>query len=265
MRGKSLVVANLKALMAVDRIDAKQRLTVALDDSHPKVGCRRSADDAVRLGHPRAPDDCTDGSRVAPEELEKGRDLGAVERRDGAVEKEESIERAGDEGDADEALVVGMPSLPGPEESEVDRFGDRRTVGGDERRRDGEGIVGAEGQAHLRIGRADDERLSCVPENRHTSGGEGLEHRPGFGQGRGDRRVTDPLDHPPRRGIEARPVAEDRLQRGDRPTARRGKQRPRNGEPVEGEARHHRHPIPIEQRYLEGHSERTGPEIPGQE
>ena len=116
------------------------------------------------------------------------------------------------------------------------------------------------------MGRADDELLSAVPEHqRHTSRGEGLERRPGFGQGQGDRRGTDPLEHPPRFRIEAYPVPEDRLQRGDRPTTRRGKQRPRNGKPVEGEARHQRHPIPVEQRHLNGHRERTGPEIPGQE
>jgi hypothetical protein len=263
MRGKSLVVADLESLVAVNRIDAKEGLPVAFNDADTKVGRRRSTDEAVRFRDPRAPDDCVDRRCVAGETLEKLGDLNALEHLGPTIEQENTIEGRAGERDADEAPRVGMPALPGPDEGEIDRLGDRRSVGGEKRRRYGKSVVGAEGQAHSRQGRADDELFPGATEHkRHASRCEGHEHRPSLGQREGGRLAADPLDQPPCRRIETNPVAEDRLELGDRPAAWRGDERPRNRKTVEGELRGESYPFPVEQCHLNGRGEWTRPEIP---
>ena len=98
---------------------------MAFDDADTELGRRRSIDEAVRLGDRRAADKGADRRRMAGQMFEKISDLGAMEHHGPTIEQEHPIERRAGEGDADEALRVGMPACPGSEEGEIDRPGDR--------------------------------------------------------------------------------------------------------------------------------------------
>ena len=260
MRGKSLVMADLKALVAVDRIDAEEGLAVTLDDADTEVGRRRSAHHPMDVEHSGRAMQTAKRGETALEAVEKLGDVGAMEELRPVGIGKNLIERGAGGADPDEAPAGHLPALPIRELKEIGWLLDRDTIGPIERCRDREAIVGAEGKIDLEPRRADRERSARVSgHHRHTGPNQCFQRGGSTGEGPDGRPAPGLLEALAGGRIEAHPVAEDPPDCGNRSPRRRGDKVRRNRSAVDAEAWREGDRCLVGKRDSDGHGEPPRP------